>query len=41
MSSIKKHTLFPIDLFLFNSSTYHSVDPNTEDGDRICVAFNL
>lgn len=38
-----KTTLYPKEgeLYLFNSSTYHSVDPNLEDKDRICIAFNL
>jgi hypothetical protein len=38
-----KVTFYPKenDLFLFNSTTYHSVDPNTENEDRICIAFNL
>ena len=31
----------PGDLILFNSTTYHSVDPNLEREDRICIAFNL
>ena len=29
------------DLVLFNSSTYHSVNPNLEKEDKICIAFNL
>ena len=38
-----KTTLYPREgeLYLFNSSTYHSVDPNLENEDRICIAFNL
>ena len=29
------------DLILFNSNTYHSVTPNLEKENRICIAFNL
>lgn len=29
------------DLFLFNSSTYHSVTPNQSEEQRICIAFNF
>ena len=38
-----KVTFYPKknDLYLFNSSIYDSVDPNTENDDRICIAFNL
>jgi hypothetical protein len=33
---------YPIngDLFIFNGSTYHSVNPNSDDRERLCIAFN-
>lgn len=38
-----KHSLAPQkgELILFNSSTYHSVEPNESDSDRVCFVFNL
>jgi Rps23 Pro-64 3,4-dihydroxylase Tpa1-like proline 4-hydroxylase len=38
-----RETFFPIegDLYIFNSTTYHSVHPNNEDSDRLSIAFNL
>jgi hypothetical protein len=38
-----KETLYPEpgDLYIFNSTTYHSVHPNQSTEDRISVAFNL
>lgn len=31
----------PGDLYIFNSTTYHSVNPNLDNHDRNCIAFNL
>ena len=31
----------PGDLYIFNSTTYHSVNPNLDSHDRNCIAFNL
>lgn len=38
-----KHVIYPQsgDLIIFNSSTYHSVEPNLSDEERICIAFNF
>lgn len=38
-----RKTFFPKegDLYIFNSTTYHSVHPNNDDDDRLSIAFNL
>lgn len=38
-----RETFYPKegDIYIFNSTTYHSVHPNEEDSDRLSVAFNL
>lgn len=38
-----RHTFYPEegDIYIFNSTTYHSVHPNEDDSDRLSIAFNL